>query len=260
MGDIVLVAQVTDPHLELGPGDGTSAAAVEAAVTEILGLDVPPAAVLLTGDIANTASPAEYRRMRELLAPLPMPVHPIPGNHDDRDELRAAFADHAGVAGTDGYVHYTAGAGPVWLVLCDSTEPGEVPGGMGADRLAWLDAALAAGDGAPTLIAMHHPPIPLGLPAVDPAGIPDADRRGLAEMLRRHPGVRAIVAGHVHRAASGLLGSCPVLTCPSVTDQVRLGFAPDATVALVPEPPALAIHAIGPEVGLVSHFQPIGRA
>ena len=35
------------------------------------------------------------RPPRRLLAPLAMPVHLIPGNHDARDAMRAVFADHA---------------------------------------------------------------------------------------------------------------------------------------------------------------------
>ena len=49
--------------------------------------------MLLTGDLTETGDPRAYARLRELLAPLAMDVHPIPGNHDDRDALREAFAD-----------------------------------------------------------------------------------------------------------------------------------------------------------------------
>ena len=63
----------------------------------LVALDPQPDAVLLTGDLTDDGDPRSYARVRELLAPLAVPVHPIPGNHDDRDALREAFADHPGV-------------------------------------------------------------------------------------------------------------------------------------------------------------------
>jgi DNA-binding LacI/PurR family transcriptional regulator len=81
--------------------DGTRAGGT-AAMTRLLDRSPQPDAVLVTGDLTDDGDPRSYARVRELLAPLAVPVHPIPGNHDDRDALREAFADHPGVAGSDG--------------------------------------------------------------------------------------------------------------------------------------------------------------
>ena len=87
----VILAQLSDPHVLVGPGGRGSAASLAAGVAAVLALRPRPDAVLVSGDLADTASAAEYERVRELLAPLPMPVHVLPGNHDDRDALRAHF-------------------------------------------------------------------------------------------------------------------------------------------------------------------------
>ena len=76
------LAQLSDPHIRVGPNDQRSAAALEAAVRSVLALDPQPVAVIVTGDLADGSTPAEYARFRELIAPLRMPVHVIPGNHD----------------------------------------------------------------------------------------------------------------------------------------------------------------------------------
>ena len=75
-----LIAQVSDPHIRLD--DAVSQDALAAAVARVLTLNPLPAAVLVTGDIANSGDPAEHERALELLAPLPMPVHRLAGNHD----------------------------------------------------------------------------------------------------------------------------------------------------------------------------------
>ena len=125
-----LIAQITDPHVGVGPGGTASAEALSAAVEAIGALDPAPVAVLLTGDIAADGRPEEYARVRELLAPLAMPVHPVMGNHDDREALRAAFSDHRGVAATGEFVQYTARCGPVTVIVGDTHVPGSDGGGL----------------------------------------------------------------------------------------------------------------------------------
>ncbi len=56
------------------------------------------------------------------------------------------------------------------LIVVDTTRPDESPGALSADRLAWLNAQLAAAPGLPTLVAMHHPPFATGVPAWDELG------------------------------------------------------------------------------------------
>ena len=62
-----------------------------------------------------------------------MPVHLIPGNHDARDALRAAFADHAYLP-TTGFLHYTIEGRPVRLVALDTLVPGKGYGALCAER------------------------------------------------------------------------------------------------------------------------------
>jgi 3',5'-cyclic AMP phosphodiesterase CpdA len=95
--------------------------------------------------------------VREILTPLPMPVHPLPGNHDDRDALRAAFHDHEGVANTDGFVQYAVRAGAVRIVACDTLVAGHGHGRLSPERLGWIEAELRR-EVAPTILAMGRLP------------------------------------------------------------------------------------------------------
>ena len=139
-------------------------------------------------------------------------------------------------------VQYSAHLGPVRLVVVDTTIPGEDPGALDNGRLAWLDAELAAVPEAPTIVAMHHPPILTGSPVWDDLGLPSADRAALRDVVGRHRQVRRIVAGHVHRTMTGELGGAPVLTVPSTYVQAELDFGADE-IRLSAEPPGFAVHA-----------------
>ncbi|MGZ4269781.1 MAG: metallophosphoesterase [Solirubrobacteraceae bacterium] len=249
-----LLVQISDPHLRCS--DPAPARALAAAVAWIGRMEPPPVAVLLTGDIADGGDPAEYRQARELLAPLAMPVHPLPGNHDDRDALRAAWADHPGVASSHGPVQYAADCGDLRVVVLDTSEPGQNGGRLDAARLAFLEAELAAGDG-PVLVALHHHPALSGIRAMDAIALAPEDRAALQAVVERSDRVQAILGGHVHRGFTSRLGRCPVFACPSVHRQALLDLAGDRLELVDGEPPAIAIHLRPGDGPLASHVQPL---
>jgi 3',5'-cyclic-AMP phosphodiesterase len=241
-----LLAQLSDPHIEVGAGDRGSAEALAAAVAAVLALR--PLPVVITGDVANGGAAVEYERAHELLAPLTMPVHMLPGNHDDRDGLRERFA----VPG-DGPVQYVAQVGDLRLVVCDTQRPGEDGGALDDGRLDWIEAQLDPD--VPTVLAMHHPPVAIGLPVLDAIGIAEPERTELGELLARSPQVRRVIAGHVHRSAFGTIGGCGVFACASTHLQAPLEIG-SPELRLIEEPSAIALH-VGLDGGLVSHVQPL---
>jgi 3',5'-cyclic-AMP phosphodiesterase len=249
-----VLVQLSDPHLGADWGFGDPAARLAAAVEGVREVAPQPDAVLLTGDVADHAADAEYEQVRELVAPLAAPLYALPGNHDDRLALRGHF-DLPGTAAEP--VQYAAEVGPLRLVVLDSTRPGEDPGELDAERLAWLDATLAAAPTAPTLVALHHPPLLTGIPAFDAIGLAAADRRALGRVVEAHPQVRRIVGGHVHRAITAELGGRSVLAAPSTYVQARLDFGAGEIELSADDPPGFAVHA-WLDGELISHVQPIG--
>jgi len=250
-----LIAQITDSHVGVGPEDGPSVDALASAVAAINDLDPQPVAVLLTGDIAANGRLEEYERVRELLSPLPMPVHPLMGNHDDREALRAGFSDHPGVAAAGEFIQYSARCGPVTVVACDTHDPDWYGGRLGPDRLAWIEAELERAAGSPTILAMHHAPILTGIHEFD-AEIPlDADDRAAIAALPQHPDL--IVTGHIHLPLRGAVGTTPVFVCPSVDLQAAFDLTPGAEVRLVPDPPGFGVHIHGADPQLISYVRPL---
>jgi 3',5'-cyclic-AMP phosphodiesterase len=253
---VTVIAQLSDLHVDVGPGDTGSAEALAAAVDAVLALDPGPDAVLVSGDLTDRSDARSYERARELLGPLRMPVHVLPGNHDDREALRTWFTDDPVAGAHAAPFQYALRCGDVRLVVCDTTVPGRDDGRLDAGAIAWLEAQLAADPSAPTIVAMHHAPLLTGIAAMDALGLPAADRARLGELLHRSPQVRRVVAGHVHRAAFALLGGCAVFACPSTHLQVRLDPGPE--IVLEPAPPAFAVHTLLDGGEVVSLVQPVG--
>jgi 3',5'-cyclic-AMP phosphodiesterase len=247
-----LLVQLSDPHVGAAWEGRDPVAGLRAAVESVRRLPDAPDAVLMSGDLAEHAAAAEYEIVRELLAQLGVPVYVLPGNHDDRDALRRHFDMPAGM---EGPVQYAVDLGPLRLVVLDSTRPEEDWGELDADRLRWLDAELGGAPDRMTLIALHHPPVSTGNAGWDEIGLRAPDRRALGDVLQRHPQVRRVVAGHVHRAMTAELAGRAVVVVPSTYVQTRLKFN-SREIEIAAEPPGFAVHALL-DGELASHVQPV---
>ncbi|MFL5843349.1 MAG: metallophosphoesterase [Solirubrobacteraceae bacterium] len=242
-----MLAQLTDFHIGSGPEAEVDAAA---AIAAVVALDPAPDAVVVTGDLTEHGTAEEYAIVRELLGVLATPVHVIGGNHDDPGALRAAFP----VAGESSY-HWAADAGALRIIGLDSTIPGRDDGTI-APELEWLGARLEEAPERPTIVALHHSPLPTGIPVLDRLGLAGGEPEALGELLGRHPQVLRVVCGHVHLASSGVVGACPVATCPSAT-RIRQPLDLRAeTFAVRGEPTGFALHLLI-DGRLVSHVQPV---
>ena len=247
-----LLAHLSDPHIGAEWFDDQSVPRLAAAVESVRAIRPQPDAVLVTGDIADHATDEEYEQVRELLTPLQAPLYVLPGNHDDRDALRRNFD----LPGSDGEpVRYSVDLGPLRLVVLDTTRPGEASGALEGEQLDWLDAELAAAPNQLTLIAMHHPPIVIGVPAWDEIGLAASDRLALGAVIERHQQVRRIVCGHFHSTITGELAGRGVLVVPSTYVQTRLDFEV-RTIELASDLPGFAIHVVV-DGELVSHVKAV---
>ena len=185
----MIVIQLSDPHIvapgELLYGRVDTAEFLARSVAEINRLDPLPDVVVMTGDLVDHGNPAEYEHLRRLLAPLAMPIFVIPGNHDAREPLRAAFAGD-GYLPADGFLQFAIEDYPVRLVALDTLIPGEGGGLLCSTRLAWLDHVLASAPARPVLLMMHHPPFLTGIERMDRAGLQNS--QAFAAVVARHAG------------------------------------------------------------------------
>lgn len=251
-------AQITDTHVVaeggLLFGRVDTGLHLEQAIQHLNRLG--PDFVLLTGDLVDDGSPAAYANLKRLLAALRAPYAVIPGNHDDRANLQAAFPELPGCRPEDRFVQFALDDFPLRLIGLDTVVPGEAGGTLCAERLDWLARRLAEAPGRPTLVAMHHPPFATGIAGMDAVNCANAD--ALAALLVHHPQVERIVCGHVHRPIAVRWAGTLVTIAPSTTLQVALDLAAAAPVAWRMEPPACQLHCWSAAAGLVTHTSYVG--
>jgi 3',5'-cyclic AMP phosphodiesterase CpdA len=258
-GDWLIVVQISDLHITrpgtLLEGGVDTPAALEQCLAKIQRTEPRPHVLLATGDLVESGDPVEYTELRRQLDRMSMPVRLLPGNHDDRDALRAAFQDHAYLQQRP-FVQYAIDDYAARIVVLDTLIPGQPGGRLDDERLRWLDATLASKPQKPTLVAMHHPPFHTGIQHMDAMALEDPG--ALADVLSRHSQVERVICGHVHRAIEASIAGIPVSVCPGPAHQIELDLRDGAPCRLVLEPPAYRLHLWRPDIGFVSHVAYVG--
>jgi len=247
---VIVIAHLSDIHIDGGP---RSAERTQAVMDHLEDLPYDLDAVLVTGDIADHALPAEYERARGLLASR-HPVMVCPGNHDERAAFRQYLLGQPGSAAPVNQVHRAAG---VVVALCDSSVPGKDEGFLADETLAWLEDVLArTPDGVPVLVGFHHPPVPLHVPYID--GIRQFGAERLAALADRHPAIAAFLCGHAHTPAATSFAGRPLRVAPAVVSTLRLPWEHRAHAqdhVHLDQPPALAFQVLDDEGRLTTHYR-----
>lgn len=218
---VLRVLHLTDPHILERPGQtlyGVDTYARGAALLEHVGRTMgKPDLALLTGDCAETPSPAAYARLKTLLAEhLDAPCLMLAGNHDDPALLATMFPEALAPLATRGG----------WLfVLLDSTRRGSPAGGLTDAELQRLDAALSAYPDHHALIALHHPPLPVGSTWMDGMGLAADSAARLLKILRAHRNARVLLCGHAHQEHEWTLDGLRLFLTPSTAFQFQPGCA-----------------------------------
>lgn len=210
------LVQISDPHLvpegALLRGRLDTGAALARTLAAVEASGVRPAALVVTGDIADGGDAASYARFRAMVGPvaarLGAEVVVAAGNHD----RRAALREHLlGLPPTDEPLDTVHRLGGLRVVVLDTTVPGRSTGALHPERLAALaeELSVPAPDG--TVLALHHPPLPTALPLTAAIELRAADRAALAGVLAGSD-VRLVLAGHTHVVSAGAVAGVPVWT------------------------------------------------
>jgi 3',5'-cyclic AMP phosphodiesterase CpdA len=237
----MLIAHLSDTHLTTGALGAAPAIGLQRALGRVLGLPVRPDCVVITGDLADHGKAGEYAALREVLERFSIPIHVTTGNHDKRQAFEDAFAA-TGYLGAGSSAHYAVDYPEATIVALDSKVPGSPGGHLGADQLAWLDETLGRRPDVPAIVCVHHPPMPIAIPMLD--GMRLDDGPALGEVIRRHPRVVRVLAGHVHRPITAGFAGTVLAVAPSTFLQTTLELRADVPAGYVADPPGFLLHVL----------------
>ncbi len=239
----MILAQLTDTHV-VRPGTTyfgvDTTAYLHDAIAAIHRLDPAPDAVIVTGDLVNFGHADEYARFAGIASTIRMPYFVIPGNHDDRDRMRAALPKATYGASAHERVRFAIDDFDVRLIGLDANAPPWPGAALDDESLAWLEETLAGRPGVPTIVCVHQPPFRTGLHYLDVFGFGGLAR--LRRTLARYPNVGRVISGHIHCVRAGHVGSARALSAPSTAPQVVPELFERRAFALRRELPGFALH------------------
>lgn len=239
----MLIAQISDCHV-VPPGQRAydrvdTGQMLRDAVKAISSLPKTPDLVIATGDLVQAGSAEEYATFRAIYSDLAIPLVPVVGNHDDRNTMTQAFGLDARPRKQAGFIQYVVEDYPVRILLLDSVTPGKEGPSFCRNRLDWAGQRLAEDD-RPTLVALHHPPFPARIAWLEPADPNWASDLDL--LVRHHPNIVRVIAGHVHRTMTAQWARACAMTAPSTAHQVFPDLSPNALPQLSFEAPGFLLH------------------
>ena len=167
-----------------------------------------PQALVFTGDLADRGEPEAYATLRAIVEPAAAEMGAVVvwtmGNHDER----APFAHGLFGSDDDGFQDRVHEVDGLRIVALDTSVPGYHHGDLHPDQLAWLADVLATPAEHGTLLAMHHPPLPV--PMLRAAELIELhDQQALADVITGTD-VRGILAGHLHLSTWSTFAGVPV--------------------------------------------------
>jgi Icc protein len=206
------IAHLSDPHLLAGGrlqyGAVDTEAGLARALARLAAVDPAPQALVLTGDLADKAEPAAYQRLRELVEPaaeaMGATVVWVMGNHDER----APYARGLFGSDDDGPQDRVHEVGGLRIVALDTSVPGYHHGDLTDGQLDWLADVLATPAPHGTLLAMHHPPLPL--PMLRAAELIELREQHRLAAVVEGTDVRGILSGHLHFSTWSTFAGVPV--------------------------------------------------
>ncbi|QIG45651.1 phosphodiesterase [Nocardioides anomalus] len=208
----VTIAHLSDVHLLGGGlrqyGVVDPEAGLRLALERLSRLERKPDVLVFTGDLADRGEPEAYVRLREVVEPavaaLGAQLVWVMGNHDERAAYARALFD-SDDDGLQDRVHDVRG---LRVIALDTSVPGWHHGELDDVQLDWLAEQLATPAELGTVLAMHHPPIPV--PLMEAAAVIELhDQHRLAAVVEGTD-VRQILGGHFHYSSYSTFAGVPV--------------------------------------------------
>jgi len=192
--------------------------------------------VVMTGDVIQDDTAEAYQRFRDLLLPLNLRVHCVPGNHDIRDLMRAACCRPP-----FSYCAYEEFRD--WLIVgIDSCIRGHAGGEVSADELDRLSDIVSRSPAKHVMVCLHHPPVPVGSKWLDSVGLRNGDE--VLDRLRSLNRVRLATFGHIHQEHDAEHDGIRIVGTPSTCRQFKPG---SEKFAVDDNPPAYRKFVLNPD-------------
>ena len=245
---------LTDPHV-VEPGRDWPAgvdplAGLRRCLDEVRVLHADAERIVVSGDLVQLRNTKAYGLLESELDSLGTPYRLMVGNHDDR----AAFSRTFRGPRATGFIQSAEEiAGTRLLYLDTVAQDGNHHGELCPVRMEWITRHVEAAGDKPLLMFLHHPPMDIGVPALDRLKLRNA--APLAGLVSRRRAPTHLFFGHLHRNVCGLWAGHPFAALKSTHVQYELEMT-GSRLVLSKEPPGYAVVSFDGD-GIVVNFRDV---
>jgi len=237
----IKVLHLTDPHLFADPSGELRGTVTALSLQRVLDHYRSGAwradRVLVTGDLIQDDTAEAYEQFRDILSPLNLRMHCVPGNHDIRDLMQV-------VCQRPPFSYCATEKVRDWLLVgLDSCVSGQAGGEVSKKELARFDAVVEANPARHIMVFLHHPPVPVGSAWLDSVGMKNG--KAVLKRLQAANRVRLLVFGHVHQAYDAEHHGIRIIGTPSTCRQFKPGSDKFAVDDRAPAYRRITLHADG---------------
>jgi len=211
---------------------------LEACIASITEFHADAELCIITGDLTDRGHREAYHDFREILQQLPMPYHPLIGNHDHREIFSNVFPEVP--RDEHGFVQQMLTTEQGRFLLLDTVEHKKHWGSFCQKRGIWLRDQLIKSGSEAVYLFMHHPPFNIGIPALDRISLREDSKR-IQKIVSCFSNIKHLFFGHVHRTVSGSWYGIPFTTLRGTNHQIQLDLNAEDYLPYNHEPPAYCV-------------------
>lgn len=217
--DPVRILHITDPHLFANAASSLRGTVTHETLSAVLDHYRNSAwhadLISMTGDVIQDGSADAYARFKELLGPLGLPTHCVPGNHDVRPMMKSML--NAAPFFYCDSLH----VGEWLLVGIDSCVDDDAGGFIRGSEMQRLADILRQTSAAHVAVSLHHPPLPMRSKWLNQIGLRNGEE--FLDLVAASGKVRLALFGHVHQTFSALHEGVQIIGTPSTCQQFLPG-------------------------------------
>jgi 3',5'-cyclic AMP phosphodiesterase CpdA len=252
----MIIAQISDTHIAVDlPDAHVRRQDLERTIADINELDPQPDAIVHTGDITQHGRPEEYRLVKEELSKARAPYYLVPGNRDDRTNLREAFSSFGFFPAESHFLQYAVEDHSVRIFVLDTTATDSNKGDYCDLRARHLIAMADAEPTKPIAVFTHHPPFEV---SIGPERLHYKDHAVMERLrvaLQHSPRVVGVFSGHIHRSTGGYVGNIRASVVQCIATSLRKGEYP----IQMKTRPIYQVHRFDPDWGFASETRIVGN-
>lgn len=196
------------------------------ALARVRQMEIVPDFILVSGDLVNDGTDAEYEtanRFLEKLRGFDVPLLVGLGNHDETVSFRRTVLEEA--EPSDELYYYSQQVDGLNVIMLDSHVPQQSHGHLDEAQLAWLADQLANDAPLGHLIVLHHSPVHGPVEMLNSINLDNPDALAAVIEMASAEGAKIVglLNGHIHYPNAALFAGILAQTAPAVAYTIDAG-------------------------------------